>query len=141
MTLEESRSAISVSASFVLCTCVWTFMDVPGGNFLAGPVAVDHGAHISPAAGALYHHGASVRPQASGVANDFVTLTCGPSSERRATRQHAAGLISAGGIVAVKSPPEGGRAFLIMQFLNVSFLDVLSWQLEPTLLILVTLPS
>jgi len=47
----------------------------------------------------------------------------------------AAGLISAGGIGAVISPPlMGAAAFLIMQFLNVSFLDVVIMVLVPTLL-------
>jgi TRAP-type uncharacterized transport system fused permease subunit len=47
----------------------------------------------------------------------------------------AAGLISAGGIGAVISPPlMGAAAFLIMQFLNVPFWDVVVMVVMPTLL-------
>jgi len=47
----------------------------------------------------------------------------------------AAGLISAGGIGAVISPPlMGAAAFLIMQFLGVSFWDVVIMVTVPTLL-------
>ena len=47
----------------------------------------------------------------------------------------AAGLISAGGIGAVLSPPlMGAAAFLIMQFLNTSFWDVVVMVIVPTLL-------
>jgi TRAP transporter 4TM/12TM fusion protein len=47
----------------------------------------------------------------------------------------AAGLIAAGGIGAVISPPlMGAAAFLIMQFLNVSFWDVVIMVTVPTLL-------
>ncbi len=47
----------------------------------------------------------------------------------------AAGLISAGGIGAVLSPPlMGAAAFLIMQFLGVSFWDVVVMVTMPTLL-------
>ncbi|MBI4475620.1 MAG: TRAP transporter fused permease subunit [Acidobacteria bacterium] len=73
----------------------------------------------------------------SGVAT---TVTVGtvtwPMLERAGyPRDAAAGILAAGGIGAVISPPVmGAAAFLIAEFVQVSYLKVLSYALVPTLL-------
>jgi TRAP transporter 4TM/12TM fusion protein len=76
-------------------------------------------------------------PQASGVATTIsVTPIMWPILQKAGYSPNmAAGLIAAGGIGAVISPPlMGAAAFLIMQFLNVAFWDVVVMVSVPTLL-------
>jgi TRAP transporter 4TM/12TM fusion protein len=76
-------------------------------------------------------------PQASGVATTMsVTPIMWPILKKAGyTADMAAGLVAAGGIAAVISPPlMGAAAFLIMQFLRVSFWDVVVMVTMPTLL-------
>jgi len=76
-------------------------------------------------------------PQASGVATTIsVTPIMWPILQKAGYSPNmAAGLIAAGGIGAVISPPlMGAAAFLIMQFLNVPFWDVVVMVFVPTLL-------
>ena len=76
-------------------------------------------------------------PQGSGVATTMsVAPVMWPILKKAGyTPNMAAGLIAAGGIGAVISPPlMGAAAFLIMQFLNVSFWDVVIMVIVPTLL-------
>ncbi len=76
-------------------------------------------------------------PSGSGVAT---TVTVGtvtwPMLKRAAyPKDAAAGLLAAGGIGAVISPPVlGAAAFLIAEFVQVSYLTVLAYSLIPTLL-------
>lgn len=76
-------------------------------------------------------------PQGSGVAT---TVTLGSVSwpllrSAGYDRDSAGGLMSAGGIGAVLSPPVFGAAvFLIMEFLHISLWDILLMTLIPTLL-------
>src|SRR5512134_1867302 len=76
-------------------------------------------------------------PSGSGVAT---TVTIGsvayPMLERAGYgRDAAGGLLAAGGLGAILSPPVlGAAAFLIAQFLNISYLDVLLMATVPTLL-------
>ncbi|MCI0475861.1 MAG: TRAP transporter large permease subunit, partial [Anaerolineales bacterium] len=76
-------------------------------------------------------------PQASGVATTMsVTPIMWPILKKAGyTADMAAGLVAAGGIGAVISPPMmGAAAFLIMQFLRVSFWDVIVMVAMPTVL-------
>jgi TRAP-type uncharacterized transport system fused permease subunit len=76
-------------------------------------------------------------PQGSGVAT---TMSVSPImwpilKQAGYSPDMAAGLIAAGGIGAVLSPPlMGAAAFLIMQFLGVSFWEVVVMVTMPTLL-------
>ncbi|SEE46939.1 TRAP transporter permease [Jiangella alba] len=50
-------------------------------------------------------------------------------------RENAGGMLAASGIGAILSPPTlGAAAFIIAEYLGVSYLDVLVWALVPTLL-------
>ncbi|MGL5819012.1 MAG: TRAP transporter permease [Phycicoccus sp.] len=50
-------------------------------------------------------------------------------------REHAGGLLAAAGIGAILSPPTlGAAAFIIAEYLRVSYLEVLLWATVPTLL-------
>ncbi|MFZ2445493.1 MAG: TRAP transporter fused permease subunit [Syntrophobacteraceae bacterium] len=141
MTLEGILGVpLSVSASFVLLFVVYgTFMDVAGaGNFwLDLSLSTMGRTSASAGRGALITTALLGGPQASGVATTIsVTPIMWPILKKAGySASMAAGLISAGGIGAVISPPlMGAAAFLIMQFLNVPFLDVVIMVLVPTLL-------
>lgn len=141
MTLEGIFGVpISVSVSFVLLFVVYgTFMDVAGaGNFwLDLSLATMGRTSASAGRGALITTALLGGPQASGVATTIsVTPIMWPILKKAGYSPNmAAGLIAAGGIGAVISPPlMGAAAFLIMQFLNVPFLDVVVMVLVPTLL-------
>jgi TRAP transporter 4TM/12TM fusion protein len=141
MTLEGIFGVpLSVSVSFVTLFVVYgTFMDVAGAGHLwlelslaimgRGPASAGRGAVITTAL--------LGGPQGSGVATTMsVTPVMWPVLKRAGySPDMAAGLISAGGIGAVLSPPlMGAGAFLIMQFLGVSFWDVVVIVTVPTLL-------
>ena len=141
MTLEGILGVpISVSVSFVLLFVVYgTFMDVAGaGNFWMDMSLATMGrTSASAGRGALITTALLGGPQASGVATTIsVTPIMWPILKKAGySADMAAGLISAGGIGAVISPPlMGAAAFLIMQFLNITFLDVVIMVLVPTLL-------
>ncbi len=141
MTLEGIFGVpISVSVSFVLLFVVYgTFMDVAGaGDFwLDLSLATMGRTSASAGRGALITTALLGGPQASGVATTIsVTPIMWPILNKAGYSPNmAAGLIAAGGIGAVISPPlMGAAAFLIMQFLNVAFLDVVIMVLVPTLL-------
>ncbi|MCE5336515.1 MAG: TRAP transporter fused permease subunit [Desulfobacteraceae bacterium] len=141
MTLEGILGVpISVSASFVLLFVVYgTFMDVAGaGSFwLDLSLATMGRSSASAGRGALITTALLGGPQASGVATTIsVAPLMWPILKKAGySASMAAGLISAGGIGAVISPPlMGAAAFLIMQFLNVPFLDVVIMVLVPTIL-------
>jgi len=141
MTLEGIFGVpISVSVSFVLLFVVYgTFMDVAGaGNFWMDMSLATMGrTSASAGRGALITTALLGGPQASGVATTIsVTPIMWPILKKAGySADMAAGLISAGGIGAVISPPlMGAAAFLIMQFLNITFLDVVIMVLVPTLL-------
>ncbi len=141
MTLEGILGVpISVSASFVLLFVVYgTFMDVAGagGFWLDLSLATMGRTSASAGRGALITTALLGGPQASGVATTIsVAPLMWPILKKAGySAGMAAGLISAGGIGAVISPPlMGAAAFLIMQFLNVPFLDVLIMVLVPTML-------
>ena len=141
MTLEGILGVpLSVSASFVILFVVYgTFMDAAGaGNFwLDLSLATMGRTAASAGRGALITTALLGGPQASGVATTMsVSPIMWPILKKAGYSPNmAAGLISAGGIGAVISPPlMGAAAFLIMQFLNVPFWDVVLMVLMPTLL-------
>jgi TRAP transporter 4TM/12TM fusion protein len=141
MTLEGMFGVpLSVSVSFVTLFVVYgTFMDVAGaGSFWMDLSLAIMGRHAASAGrGAVITTALLGGPQGSGVATTMsVAPVMWPILKRAGyTPNMAAGLIAAGGIGAVISPPlMGAAAFLIMQFLNVSFWDVVIMVTVPTLL-------
>jgi TRAP transporter 4TM/12TM fusion protein len=141
MTLEGIYGVpLSVSVSFVLLFVVYgTFMDTAGaGNFwLDLSLATMGRTSASAGRGAIITTALLGGPQASGVATTIsVTPIMWPILQKAGYSPNmAAGLIAAGGIGAVISPPlMGAAAFLIMQFLNVPFWDVVVMVSVPTLL-------
>jgi TRAP transporter 4TM/12TM fusion protein len=141
MTLEGIYGVpLSVSVSFVLLFVVYgTFMDTAGaGNFwLDLSLATMGRTSASAGRGAIITTALLGGPQASGVATTIsVTPIMWPILQKAGYSPNmAAGLIAAGGIGAVISPPlMGAAAFLIMQFLNVAFWDVVVMVCIPTLL-------
>ena len=141
MTLEGIFGVpLSVSVSFVMLFVVYgTFMDVAGaGTFwLEMSLAVMGRTSASAGRGAVITTALLGGPQGSGVATTMsVAPVMWPILKKAGySANMAAGLIAAGGIGAVISPPlMGAAAFLIMQFLNVSFWDVVIMVTIPTLL-------
>jgi len=141
MTLEGIFGVpLSVSVSFVTLFVVYgTFMDAAGaGNFwLELSFAVMGRGPASAGRGAVITTALLGGPQGSGVATTMsVSPVMWPILKKAGYSPNmAAGLISAGGIGAVLSPPlMGAAAFLIMQFLNVSFWDVIIMVIFPTVL-------
>ena len=141
MTLEGIFGVpLSVSVSFVTLFVVYgTFMDAAGaGNFwLELSLAVMGRGPASAGRGAIITTALLGGPQGSGVATTMsVSPVMWPILKKAGYSPNmAAGLISAGGIGAVISPPlMGAAAFLIMQFLGVSFWDVVVMCIMPTLL-------
>lgn len=141
MTLEGIFGVpLDVSASFVMLFVVYgTFMDVAGAGafWMELSLAVMGRGPASAGRGAVVTTALLGGPQASGVATTMsVSPIMWPILKKAGySADMAAGLISAGGIGAVISPPlMGAAAFLIMQFLNVSFWDVVVMVVMPTAL-------
>jgi TRAP transporter 4TM/12TM fusion protein len=141
MTLEGIFGVpLAVSVSFVTLFVVYgTLMDAAGaGNFwLEMSLAVMGRGPASAGRGAVITTALLGGPQGSGVATTMsVSPVMWPILKQAGYSPNmAAGLISAGGIGAVLSPPlMGAAAFLIMQFLGVSFWDVVVMVTIPTLL-------
>jgi TRAP transporter 4TM/12TM fusion protein len=141
MTLEGIFGVpLAVSVSFVTLFVVYgTLMDAAGaGNFwLELSLAVMGRGPASAGRGAVITTALLGGPQGSGVATTMsVTPVMWPVLKRAGySPDMAAGLIAAGGIGAVLSPPlMGAAAFLIMQFLGVSFWDVVVMVTMPTVL-------
>ncbi|MGQ9569024.1 MAG: TRAP transporter permease [Anaerolineae bacterium] len=131
---------LNVSASFVILFVVYgTLMDAAGaGQFWLDLALATMGRKSSSAGrGAIITTALLGGPQASGVATTMsVAPLMWPILQKAGyDPDRAAGLISAGGIGAVISPPlMGAAAFLIMQFLGVSFWNVVVMVIIPTLL-------
>lgn len=141
MTLEGIFGVpLAVSVSFVTLFVVYgTLMDAAGaGNFwLELSLAVMGRGPASAGRGAVITTALLGGPQGSGVATTMsVTPVMWPVLKKAGySPDMAAGLIAAGGIGAVLSPPlMGAAAFLIMQFLGVSFWDVVVMVTMPTVL-------
>ncbi len=141
MTLEGIFGVpLSVSVSFVILFVVYgVFMDAAGaGRFwLDLSLAVMGRGPSSAGRGAVITTALLGGPQASGVATTMsVTPIMWPILKRAGyTPNMAAGLVAAGGIGAVISPPlMGAAAFLIMEFLKIPFWEVIVMVCMPTLL-------
>ncbi|MEW5720652.1 MAG: TRAP transporter large permease subunit, partial [Chloroflexota bacterium] len=141
MTLEGIFGVpLSVSVSFVMLFVVYgVMMDAAGaGQFwLELSLALMGRSSASAGRGAVVTTALLGGPQASGVATTMsVTPIMWPILKKAGyTADMAAGLVAAGGIGAVISPPlMGAAAFLIMQFLHVAFWDVVVMVCMPTLL-------
>ncbi len=141
MTLEGIFGVpLSVSASFVMLFVVYgTFMDVAGagGFWLDLSLATMGRKSESAGRGAVITSALLGGPQGSGVATTMsVTPIMWPILQKAGYSPNmAAGLIATGGIGAVLSPPlMGAAAFLIMQFLGISFWDVVVMVTVPTIL-------
>ncbi len=141
MTLEGLLGVpLEVSVSFVaLFVTYGVFMDVAGAEkfWLELALAVIGRKHSSAGRGAIITTALLGGPQGSGVATTMsVTPFMWPILKKAGyDPNRAAGLIATGGIGAVISPPMmGAAAFLIMQFLNVSFWTVVVMVTIPTLL-------
>ena len=131
---------LSVSASFVMLFVVYgTFMDVAGagGFWLDLSMATMGRKSASAGRGAVITSALLGGPQGSGVATTMsVTPIMWPILQKAGYSPNmAAGLVATGGIGAVLSPPlMGAASFLIMQFLGVSFWDVVVMVTVPTIL-------
>lgn len=141
MTLEGIFGVpLSVSVSFVTLFVVYgTFMDVAGaGTFwLDLSLALMGRSASSAGRGAVITTALLGGPQGSGVATTMSVIPVMWPILKQAgySPNMAAGLVATGGIGAVISPPlMGAAAFLIMQFLNVSFWDVVVMVTIPTIL-------
>jgi TRAP transporter 4TM/12TM fusion protein len=141
MTLEGIFGVpLSVSVSFVMLFVVYgTFMDVAGagGFWLDLSLATMGRQSASAGRGAVITSALLGGPQGSGVATTMsVTPIMWPILKKAGYSPNmAAGLIATGGIGAVLSPPlMGAAAFLIMQFMGVSFWDVVVMVTVPTIL-------
>lgn len=141
MTLEGLLGVpLEVSVSFVaLFVTYGVFMDASGAEkfWLELALAVMGRKHSSAGRGAIITTALLGGPQGSGVATTMsVTPFMWPILKKAGyDPNRAAGLIATGGIGAVISPPMmGAAAFLIMQFLNVSFWTVIVMVTIPTLL-------
>lgn len=141
MTLEGIFGVpLSVSASFVMLFVVYgTFMDVAGaGKFwLELSLALMGRKASSAGRGTVLTTALLGGPQASGVATTMsVSPIMWPTLKNAGySANMAAGLISTGGIGAVISPPlMGAAAFLIMEFMGISFWNVVTMVIMPTLL-------
>jgi TRAP transporter 4TM/12TM fusion protein len=141
MTLEGIFGVpLSVSVSFVMLFVVYgTFMDVAGagGFWLELSLATMGRQSASAGRGAVITSALLGGPQGSGVATTMsVTPIMWPILKKAGYSPNmAAGLIATGGIGAVLSPPlMGAAAFLIMQFMGVSFWDVIVMVTVPTIL-------
>lgn len=141
MTLEGIFGVpLSVSASFVMLFVVYgTFMDVAGagGFWLDLSLATMGRKSASAGRGAVITSALLGGPQGSGVATTMsVTPIMWPILKKAGYSPNmAAGLIATGGIGAVLSPPlMGAAAFLIMQFLGISYWEVVVMVTVPTIL-------
>jgi TRAP transporter 4TM/12TM fusion protein len=141
MTLEGIFGVpLSVSASFVMLFVVYgTFMDVAGagGFWLDLSMATMGRQSASAGRGAVITSALLGGPQGSGVATTMsVTPIMWPILRKAGySPDMAAGLVATGGIGAVLSPPlMGAAAFLIMQFLGVTFWEVVVMVTVPTIL-------
>ncbi len=141
MTLEGIFGVpLSVSASFVMLFVVYgTFMDVAGagGFWLDLSLATMGRQSASAGRGAVITSALLGGPQGSGVATTMsVTPIMWPILQKAGYSPNmAAGLVATGGIGAVISPPlMGAASFLIMQFLGISFWNVVVMVTVPTIL-------
>jgi TRAP transporter 4TM/12TM fusion protein len=131
---------LSVSVSFIILFVVYgAFMDAAGaGNFWLELSMTLMGRQFSSAGrGVIFTTALLGGPQASDIATTMsVTPIMWPVLKKAGyTADKAAGLIAAGSIGAFISPPlMGATAFLLMQFLDVTYWNVVVMVILPTIL-------
>lgn len=141
MTLEGIFGvALDVSASFVTIFVIYgALMEAAGSGRFFINLALKFMGRKSSSAGraVILSTGVVGGPQGSGTAT---TMSLGPVlwpllKNAGYEPHNAAGLIATGGIGAVISPPiMGAAAFLIMEFLRISYLEVIILCIMPTIL-------
>jgi TRAP transporter 4TM/12TM fusion protein len=131
---------VDVSASIiVLFTIYGAFLAHSGAGkfFIDFAMAAMGGRHNSAGRAVVLSSFLLGGPSGSGVATTVMVGTVAYPMMKRAGFQPAAagGLLSAAGLGAIISPPVlGAAAFLIAEFLKISYLDVIWMALIPTLL-------
>jgi TRAP-type uncharacterized transport system fused permease subunit len=149
MTLEGIFGvAVDVSATLIILFTIYgAFLQYSGAGkfFLDFSFALFGGKTPSSGRAVVLRLVPAGRPSGSGVAT---TVTIGTwrirCSQRAGYEKNAAGgLLAAGGLGAILSPPVlGAPAFLIAEFLKISYLEVIKMALVPTvLLLLLALPD
>jgi TRAP transporter 4TM/12TM fusion protein len=141
MTLEGIFGiAVDVSATLIILFTIYgAFLHYSGAGkfFLDFSFALLGGKRSSAGRSVVLASFLLGGPSGSGVAT---TVTIGtvayPMLQRAGYEKNAAGgLLSAGGLGAILSPPVlGAAAFLIAEFLKISYLEVLKMAVIPTLL-------
>jgi TRAP transporter 4TM/12TM fusion protein len=141
MTLEGIFGvAVDVSATLIILFTIYgAFLQFSGAGkfFLDFSFALLGGKRSSAGRSVVLASFLLGGPSGSGVAT---TVTIGtvayPMLQRAGYEKHAAGgLLSAGGLGAILSPPVlGAAAFLIAEFLKISYLEVLKMAVVPTIL-------
>jgi len=141
MTMEGIfGTAVDVSATLIILFTIYgAFLHYSGAGkfFLDFSFSLLGGKPTSAGRAAVLASFLLGGPSGSGVAT---TVTIGsvawPMLEKSGYRKEAAGgLLAAGGLGAIISPPVlGAAAFLIAEFLKISYLDVLLMATVPTLL-------
>ena len=141
MTLEGIFGVpIDVSSTFIILFTIWgAFLEFSGAGkfFIDFSFAAMGGKPTSPGRTVTLASFLLGGPSGSGVAT---TVTLGAVAypmlaKAGYSKEAAGGLLSAGGIGAILSPPVlGAAAFLIAEFLKISYLDVITMACIPTCL-------
>jgi TRAP transporter 4TM/12TM fusion protein len=141
MTLEGIFGVpIDVSSTFIILFTIWgAFLEFSGAGkfFIDFSFAAMGGKPTSPGRTVTLASFLLGGPSGSGVAT---TVTLGAVAypmlaKAGYSKDAAGGLLSAGGIGAILSPPVlGAAAFLIAEFLKISYLDVIAMACIPTCL-------
>jgi TRAP transporter 4TM/12TM fusion protein len=133
-------TAVDVSSSLIILFTIYgAFLQQSGAGkfFLDWSFAAMGGKHTSAGRTVVLSSFLLGGPSGSGVAT---TVTIGsvawPMLEKSGYSKDAAGgLLAAGGLGAIISPPVlGAAAFLIAEFLKISYLDVIMMAVIPTIL-------
>ncbi|MFI4923776.1 MAG: TRAP transporter permease [Vicinamibacteria bacterium] len=133
-------TAVDVSSSLIILFTIYgAFLQLSGAGkfFLDWSFAAMGGKHTSAGRTVVLSSFLLGGPSGSGVAT---TVTIGsvawPMLERSGySKEAAGGLLAAGGLGAIISPPVlGAAAFLIAEFLKISYLDVIMMAVVPTIL-------
>jgi TRAP transporter 4TM/12TM fusion protein len=133
-------TALDVSSSFIILFTIYgAFLDYSGaGKFFVDLSFALMGKRPTGAGRAVTFASFLLGgPSGSGVATTVTLGSIAYPMLRKAgyDKENAGGLLSAGGIGAVLSPPVlGAASFIIAEFLKISYLQVIAMSLVPTLL-------
>ncbi len=141
MTLEGIfGTAVDVSATLIILFTIYgAFLQYSGAGkfFLDFSFSLFGGRHTSAGRAVVMSSFLLGGPSGSGVATTVTIGTVAYPMLAKAgyEKEPAGGLLAAGGLGAILSPPVlGAAAFLIAEFLNISYLDVLRMAVIPTIL-------